>query len=84
MTAFTPAGHAQCVCSEAVDTYTPEQIAERLQVLRREHRELDTEIERMAANGEDELEAKRLKRRKLQLKDCIAKLEDMQIPDEPA
>lgn len=38
----------------------------------------------MAANGEDELEAKRLKRRKLQLKDRIAKLEDMLIPDEPA
>ncbi len=38
----------------------------------------------MAANGDDELEAKRLKRRKLQLKDCIAKLEDMLIPDEPA
>ena len=27
---------------------------------------------------------KRLKRRKLQLKDCIAKLADMLIPDEPA
>jgi len=34
----------------------------------------------MAANGEDELESKRLKRRKLQLKDCIAKLESLQIP----
>ncbi len=45
---------------------------------------LDEEIQRMAANGEDELEAKRLKRRKLQLKDRIAKLEDMLIPDEPA
>ena len=28
--------------------------------------------------------AKRLKRRKLQLKDCIARLESLQIPDEPA
>jgi hypothetical protein len=45
---------------------------------------LDEQIQRMAANGEDELEAKRLKRRKLQLKDCIAKLADMLIPDEPA
>ncbi|WP_313342433.1 YdcH family protein [Stenotrophomonas sp.] len=67
-----------------MDTFTPEQISSRLAVLRREHRELDEAIQRMAANGEDELEAKRLKRRKLQLKDCIAKLEDMLIPDEPA
>lgn len=84
MTAFTPAGRAVCVCSGTVDTYTPEEISTRLQALRKEHRELDVQIERMAANGEDELEAKRLKRRKLQLKDCIARLEDMQIPDEPA
>ncbi|WP_277343747.1 YdcH family protein [Pseudomonas viridiflava] len=45
---------------------------------------MDDKIQRMAANGEDELEFKRLKRRKLQLKDRIAKLEDMLIPDEPA
>jgi hypothetical protein len=67
-----------------VDTLTPEQISDLLAELRQEHRVLDEEIQRMAANGEDELEAKRLKRRKLQLKDRIAKLEDMLIPDEPA
>jgi len=84
VTAFTPGRRAGCVCSVSVDTYTPEQITQRLVVLRQEHRELDVTIERMAANGHDEFEAKRLKRRKLQLKDCIAKLEDMLIPDEPA
>ncbi|MBW8777334.1 MAG: YdcH family protein, partial [Stenotrophomonas sp.] len=47
--------------------------AEHLAALRAEHRLLDEQITRMAANGEDELESKRLKRRKLQLKDCIAK-----------
>ncbi|MFG3450049.1 MULTISPECIES: YdcH family protein [unclassified Stenotrophomonas] len=67
-----------------MDTLTPEQISALLADLRQEHRTLDEEIQRMAANGEDELEAKRLKRRKLQLKDRIAKLEDMLIPDEPA
>ncbi|WP_282245774.1 MULTISPECIES: YdcH family protein [Stenotrophomonas] len=67
-----------------MDTLTPEQISDLLAELRQEHRVLDEEIQRMAANGEDELEAKRLKRRKLQLKDRIAKLEDMLIPDEPA
>ncbi len=84
MTAFTPGRHPGCVCSTAVDTLTPEQISDLLAELRQEHRVLDEEIQRMAANGEDELEAKRLKRRKLQLKDRIAKLEDMLIPDEPA
>ena len=69
---------------ETVDTLTPEQISARLAELRQEHRMLDEQIQRMAANGDDELEYKRLKRRKLQLKDCIAKLEDMLIPDEPA
>ncbi|MEA5665962.1 YdcH family protein, partial [Stenotrophomonas sp. MH1] len=49
-----------------------------------EHRGLDDRITRLAANPDDELEAKRLKRRKLQLKDCITKLESMLIPDEPA
>ncbi len=67
-----------------MDTYTPANISARLAELRQEHRTLDERIQRMAANGEDELEFKRLKRRKLQLKDCIAKLEDMLIPDEPA
>ncbi|MBU2048717.1 YdcH family protein [Stenotrophomonas rhizophila] len=67
-----------------MDTMTPADITARLAVLRQEHRALDDQILRMAANGDDELEAKRLKRRKLQLKDCIAKLEDMLIPDEPA
>lgn len=63
---------------------TPSDISARLATLRQEHRALDDQILSMAANGDDELEAKRLKRRKLQLKDCIAKLEDMLIPDEPA
>ncbi|HCV96937.1 DUF465 domain-containing protein [Stenotrophomonas sp.] len=67
-----------------MDTMTPADISARLAHLRQEHRALDDQIQRMAANGEDELEFKRLKRRKLQLKDCIAKLEDMLIPDEPA
>ncbi|HAI94143.1 MAG TPA: hypothetical protein DCM36_05375, partial [Xanthomonadaceae bacterium] len=31
-----------------------------------------------------ELQLKRLKKRKLQLKDCIARLESALIPDEPA
>ncbi|MCW4455229.1 YdcH family protein [Flavobacterium sp. MXW15] len=63
---------------------TPAQINQRIAELRREHRALDERIQQLAANPEDELEAKRLKRRKLQLKDGIARLESLLIPDEPA
>lgn len=67
-----------------MDTRDPADICLALCALRAEHRALDERITRMAANGEDELEAKRLKKRRLQLKDCIARLESLQIPDEPA
>lgn len=66
---------------EALD---PSAIVERIAELRREHRALDERIQRLAANPDDDLEAKRLKKRKLQLKDCIARLESLLIPDQPA
>ena len=59
-------------------------ISQRLPVLRAEHRALDQALDQLAANPEDELELKRLKRRRLQLKDCITQLENLLIPDEPA
>ena len=60
-------------------------IAQRLAALRLEHRDLDVAIERLQADIEaDELAVKRLKKRKLQLKDSIARLESALIPDEPA
>ena len=62
----------------------PASIAERIAELRREHRALDERIVQLAANPDDELEAKRLKKRKLQLRDCIARLESLLIPDQPA
>jgi len=63
---------------------TPAETSQRIAELRAEHRRLDERIAQLAANPDDDLEAKRLKKRKLQLKDCIAKLESMLIPDEPA
>lgn len=63
---------------------TPAEISQRTAELRAEHRNLDERIAKLAANPDDDLEAKRLKKRKLQLKDCIARLESMLIPDEPA
>ncbi|MEH6875668.1 MAG: YdcH family protein [Candidatus Competibacter sp.] len=54
----------------------------RLVELRTEHRDLDDVIARLAKDPlVDELELKRLKKRKLMLKDMIAHLESRLIPD---
>ena len=56
-----------------------------LEKLREEHRDLDEAIAQLAtAPSEDELLMRRLKKRKLQLKDRISVLERMTEPDEPA
>ena len=60
-------------------------LARRVVEMRQEHRDLDAAIERLAADIQaDELALKRLKKRKLQLKDQIAWIENALIPDEPA
>ena len=60
-------------------------MARRVVEMRQEHRDLDAAIERLAADIQaDELAVKRLKKRKLQLKDQIAWIENALIPDEPA
>ena len=54
----------------------------KLEVLRREHRDLDDAIAAMHDRGTgDELAMKRLKKRKLALKDMIARIEDELTPD---
>ncbi|MBD3764463.1 MAG: DUF465 domain-containing protein [Rhodobacterales bacterium] len=54
----------------------------RLEVLRREHRDLDEAIHALQDTGRgDPLTLQRLKRQKLALKDRIVKLEDQLIPD---
>lgn len=53
--------------------------------LKLEHRDLDLAIARLQSDIQaDELAVKRMKKRKLQLKDQIAQLESDLIPDEPA
>ncbi len=60
----------------------PAKIAAQLVELKVEHRDLDEAIRRLAATIEsDELTIKRLKKRKLRLKDMIAALESRLIPD---
>ncbi|MEL7449307.1 MAG: YdcH family protein [Pseudomonadota bacterium] len=55
---------------------------ERLKDLRVAHRDLDDVITRLADDqGVDQLQLRRLKKRKLMLKDCIARLESELIPD---
>ena len=55
---------------------------ERLRQLRIQHRDLDDVIARLSLDFDvDELQLKRLKKRKLMLKDQIAKLESQLIPD---
>ena len=55
---------------------------ERLRQLRIEHRDLDDIISRLTMDFKiDELQMKRLKKRKLMLKDQITRLESQLIPD---
>ena len=55
---------------------------QRLRELRIEHRDLDDVICRLSLDiYVDELQLRRLKKRKLQLKDQIARIEDSLLPD---
>jgi hypothetical protein len=58
------------------------QIRQRLQVLEIEHHDLDDVIDRLALDPvQDRLQLQRLKKRKLILKDQIARLRTRLIPD---
>jgi hypothetical protein len=60
----------------------PAKIARQLIELRTEHRDLDAAIERLTGDpAVDELAIKRLKKRKLKIRDMIASLESRLIPD---
>ena len=59
-----------------------EALKAKLAALRKEHRDLDEVITRLAARAPvDQLELQRLKKRKLLLKDQIAKIESELLPD---
>lgn len=70
---------------QPIDPVEQSRLAQRLVELRTEHRDLDAAIARMQADiAADELAVKRLKKRKLLLKDAIERLESALIPDQPA
>ena len=57
-------------------------LVEKLESLRMEHRDLDDAIARMEQGPYvDQLQLRRMKKRKLQLKDFIALIESRLIPD---
>jgi hypothetical protein len=63
----------------------PEQILQRIIELEVEHRDLDVVIEALIKDpSHDELQLRRLKKRKLQLKDHITLLRMQLTPDVPA
>lgn len=56
-------------------------ILARLNLLRIEHRDLDSAIAALAGGVPDQLQLARLKKRKLRLRDEISELEDYLMPD---
>ena len=59
-----------------------EEIIRRIELLRQEHRDLDSAADALAnATAPDQLQIARIKKRKLRLRDEIAMLEDQLIPD---
>jgi len=62
-----------------------DQIRERLILLEIEHRDLDVAIDALVQNtGSDDLQLRRLKKRKLQIKDQIIQLKMQIVADIPA
>ena len=68
--------------STAEEMKNDEVLKVELEVFRREHRDLDDAIAALEAAGRaDQLRLRRLKKRKLLLKDKIARIEDKLTPD---
>ena len=66
-------------------TASTEQVRARLIELEVEHRDMDVAIDRLADTvSTDDLQLRRLKKRKLQLKDQIIQLKMQLVPDIPA
>jgi hypothetical protein len=62
-----------------------EEIKRRIVELQVEHRDLDDAISRLVQQtGIDELTLRRMKKRKLQIKDAIVQLQMQLVPDIPA
>ncbi len=59
-----------------------QELKQRLELLRSEHRDLDAAVAALVlAGSSDQLQIARLKKRKLRLKDQISNIEDTLLPD---
>lgn len=68
--------------SDDLSMKTDDVLRVELEVFRREHRDLDDAIAALAERASaDQLTLKRLKKRKLRLRDIIAMIEDRLTPD---
>ena len=68
--------------SKAEEMKTEEVLKVELEVLKREHRDLDEAIQALEdRTTSDQLTIRRLKKQKLSLKDKIARIEDQLTPD---
>jgi hypothetical protein len=66
----------------SMNSNDPGEIAHLIADLREEHRDLDAAISRLSNDPDvDQLQLRRMKKRKLKLKDWIAYLESKLIPD---
>ena len=73
---------ARVIGSEGMTDEEEQALRAKLAQLRQEHGDLDAAISAMtAATACDQLQLTRLKKRKLQLKDQIARIEDSLLPD---
>jgi hypothetical protein len=65
-----------------LDTFQEVALRAKLQDLKQQHRDLDAAIQSLEETGTgDQLQLRRLKKLKLDLKDRIQKIENMLIPD---
>lgn len=65
-----------------MDSGKPAEIVQKLIELREEHRDLDEAIDRLTSESwQDQLMLRRMKKRKLKIKDWIEHLESLLIPD---
>ncbi|GAA4647570.1 DUF465 domain-containing protein [Pontixanthobacter gangjinensis] len=61
---------------------TEQEMRKRLALLKTEHRDMDAAIDALLASGShDQLQIARLKKRKLNLRDQVSRMEDALLPD---
>ncbi len=71
--------------SQSLTDEERQQIGARIAALETEHQDLDDVIARLAEHpNQDQLQLRRLKKRKLVLKDSISSLKILLVPDIPA